>query len=90
MADDVKEAVTYLSEAMNALLNLCHETLSEDSDEAEAVREIRAAKVQYDEILRKAGLLLQPPEIPKEAESCPMDLVTLAERMSSSDPGAPT
>lgn len=87
MPDDVQEAVSYMSEALQALLCLCEELVEPDSDEMKAVAEIKAAKAHYDDVLRGAKLLparggdsLSTTATPKS----PLDLVGLAEQMSSS------
>lgn len=86
MTDDIKEAVVFMSEAMESLLKLCDEYI-DDGEEAEALKEIRAAKEHYDGILRGAKVLRPIPEGEGEdlleGGSRPMDLVSLAEQMSS-------
>lgn len=99
MTDDVKEAVAYMSEALKALLSLCDDFVEPDSEIAGSLEEIRDAKTHYEDVLRAEGLL--PPladEEPKGEDlfaeapgSKPLDLVSLAEQMSSdpaSDPAA--
>lgn len=83
MNDEIKEAVVFMSEAMTSLLNLCDECI-DDGEEAEALKEIRAAKGHYDEVLRAQGVLpaLKDEDIFAEGGSRPLDLVSLAESMS--------
>lgn len=85
MDDQTKEAVTYLSETIKVLLSLCMDYAKDDEDVLVSLEEISNAKTQYEDLLRAQGVL---PPLPEEApQSAPMDLVSLAEQMTSEPAG---
>jgi len=85
MDDEIKEAVTYMSETIKVLLSLCTDYAKDDEDVLVSLEEISNAKTQHEDLLRAKGVL--PPLVDDEPQSAPMDLVSLAEQMSSEPAG---
>jgi hypothetical protein len=83
MDDEIKEAVTYLSQTLKVLLSLCTDYANDDEETLVSLEEISDAKTKYEDLLRAKGVL--PPLVDDEPQSAPMDLVSLAESMSAPD-----
>ena len=79
MNDEVKEAVGHLSKTLDDVLELLATTeVAESKDFAGSLEDIKAAKRLNDGVLIAAGLLGAP-----EVSSAPLDLVSMAEAISS-------